>query len=238
MEISVCLDTSLRWADIAELARRADDAGLYAVYVPDHFGEFGEAWTILTAIASTTDRIRIGTLVLSVTHRPVGVVAAMAQTLQKFCEGRLVLGVGAGWDQAEHAAYGLPFPSAPDRLDLLDHAVTRMRQSVEAPLLVGGGGERRTMRTAAASADVWHTWASPEEFTRKCAILDTHCDAVGRDPVSIRRATGGDEFTGAPGAAEMMARYAMADEYVARFPRDFTLDQSLRALDILVSSTS
>ncbi len=234
----MCLDTSLPWADIAALARHADDAGLYAVYVPDHFGEFGEAWTILSAVAWTTDRIRIGTLVLSVTHRPVGVMVAMAQTLQRLCDGRLVLGLGAGWDQAEHAAHGLRFPSTPDRLDLLDQAVMRMRQSVDAPLLVGGGGERRTMRTAAATADVWHTWASPEEFTRKCATLEAHCDAVGRDPASIRRATGGDDFTGAPAAVEMMAQYARADEYVARFPRHFTLDQSLRAMDILVSSAS
>jgi alkanesulfonate monooxygenase SsuD/methylene tetrahydromethanopterin reductase-like flavin-dependent oxidoreductase (luciferase family) len=83
MDVSVCLDTSHQYRDLLALARRAETAGLHAVYVPDHFGEFREAWTVLTAIAASTERIRVGTLVLSVTHRPTGVLAGMPQPFRR-----------------------------------------------------------------------------------------------------------------------------------------------------------
>ena len=122
---------------------------------------------MLTAIAAATERIRVGTLVLSVTHRPTGVLAEMAQTVQEVCAGRLVLGIGAGGNEAEHAALGLPFPNARRRLDLLEEASAGLRRAVDARLLVGGAGERRTMRIAATYADVWHAWATPEESNTK-----------------------------------------------------------------------
>ena len=231
MDVSVCLDTSHRYRDLLALARRAETAGLHAVYVPDHFGEFREAWTVLTAIAAGTERIRVGTLVLSVTHRPTGVLAGMAHTVQEVSAGRLVLGIGAGWNEAEHATLGLPFPSARRRLDLLEGASAVLRDAVEAPLLVGGGGERRTMRIAAAHADVWHAWATPEEFARKCSVLDEHCGSVGRRPSSVRRATGA-EVTGGPDSARLLASYE-ADEFIARYPREFTTAQAFAAIEHL-----
>jgi alkanesulfonate monooxygenase SsuD/methylene tetrahydromethanopterin reductase-like flavin-dependent oxidoreductase (luciferase family) len=231
MDVSVCLDTSHQYRDLLALARRAETAGLHAVYVPDHCGEFREAWTVLTAIAASTERIRVGTLVLSVTHRPTGVLAGMAHTVQEVSAGRLLLGIGAGWNEAEHATLGLPFPSAPRRLDLLEEASAVLRDAVEAPLLVGGGGERRTMRIAAAHADVWHAWATPEEFARKCSVLDEHCGSVGRSPSSVRRATGA-EVTGGLDSARLLASYE-ADEFIARYPREFTTAQALAAIEHL-----
>ena len=231
MDVSVCLDTSHRYRDLLALARRAETAGLHAVYVPDHFGEFREAWTVLTAIAAATERIRVGTLVLSVTHRPTGVLTEMAHTVQEVCAGRLILGIGAGWNEAEHAALGLPFPNARRRLDLLDEASAGLRRAVDAPLLVAGAGERRTMRIAATHADAWHAWATPEEFARKCSILDKHCASVGRKPSSVRRATGAD-ITGGPYDARLLAGYE-ADEFIATYPREFTTAQALAAVEHL-----
>ena len=231
MDVSVCLDTSRPYRDLVVLARRAETAGLHAVYVPDHFGEFREAWTVLTALAVATERIRVGTLVLSVTHRPAGVMAEMARSAQEVCAGRLVLGIGAGWNEPEHTALGLPFPSARRRLDLLNEACVVLQRTVDAPLLVAGAGERRTMRIAAARADAWHAWATPEEFARKCSVLDAHCEDVGREPSSVRRATGAD-ITGGPDDARLLASY-QADEFVATYPREFTTDQAQSALEQL-----
>jgi alkanesulfonate monooxygenase SsuD/methylene tetrahydromethanopterin reductase-like flavin-dependent oxidoreductase (luciferase family) len=231
VDVSVCLDTSRPYRDLVVLARRAEAAGLHAVYVPDHFGEFREAWTVLTALAVATERIRLGTLVLSVTHRPAAVMAEMARSAQEVYAGRLVLGIGAGWDDDEHTALGLPFPSARRRLDLLAEACVVLRRSVDAPLLVAGAGERRTMRIAAAHADGWHAWATPEEFARKCTVLDSHCEDVGREPSSVRRATGAD-ITGGPDDARLLASYK-ADEFVATYPRGFTTDQAQCAIDQL-----
>jgi alkanesulfonate monooxygenase SsuD/methylene tetrahydromethanopterin reductase-like flavin-dependent oxidoreductase (luciferase family) len=231
MDVSVCLDTSHRYSDLLALASRAEAVGLHAVYVPDHFGEFREAWTVLAALAVARERIRVGTLVLSVTHRPTGVLVGMAQTFQEICAGRLILGIGAGWNEAEHAALGLPFPNARGRLDLLEEASAGLRRAVDAPLLVGGAGERRTMRIAATHADAWHAWATPEEFARKCSILDEHCRSVGRRPESIRRATGA-EVTGGPDDARLLASY-VADEFIARFPHEFTVSQAFAAIEHL-----
>jgi alkanesulfonate monooxygenase SsuD/methylene tetrahydromethanopterin reductase-like flavin-dependent oxidoreductase (luciferase family) len=231
MDVSMCLDTSHRYRDLLALARRAEAAGLHAVYVPDHFGEFREAWTVLTAIAAATERIRVGTLVLSVTHRPAGVLAAMAHTIQEVFAGRLILGIGAGWNEAEHAALGLPFPNARQRLDLLEEASAGLRRAVDAPLLVGGAGEHRTMRIAATHADVWHAWATPEEFARKCTVLDEHCANVGRRPSSVRRATGA-EIMGGLDDARLLASYE-ADEFIALYPREFTTAQALAAIEHL-----
>ena len=231
MDVSVCLDTSRPYRDLVVLARRAEAAGLHAVYVPDHFGEFREAWTVLTALAVATERIRVGTLVLSVTHRPAGGHGGDGALGAGGVRGQAGPRDCAGWNEAEHTALGLPFPSARRRLDLLDEACVVLRRSVDAPLLVAGAGERRTMRIAAAHADAWHAWATPEEFARKCSVLDEHCEDVGREPSSVRRATGAD-ITGGPDDARLLASY-QTDEFVATYPREFTTDQAQSALERL-----
>jgi F420-dependent oxidoreductase-like protein len=226
--MSICLDPARPWHHLQKLAQRVDAAGWYAVYLCDHFmphdpagrvvdGPVLECWTTLSTLAVQTTTVRVGTLVLSNTYRHPAVLANMAATLDQLAGGRLVLGIGAGWQPNEHTAYGLPLGSAPDRIHALDEACGVIRsllvqhrstvtgehyQLADAacepkphqsrlPLLLGGGGEQRTLKVAARHADVWHTWATPGEMRRKNALLDRYCDALGRDPATISRATGG-----------------------------------------------
>jgi alkanesulfonate monooxygenase SsuD/methylene tetrahydromethanopterin reductase-like flavin-dependent oxidoreductase (luciferase family) len=117
--MSICLDPGRPWADLQKLVQRVDATGWYAVYLPDHFmphdpadrvldGPVLECWTTLSALAAQTATIRVGTLVLSNTYRHPAVVANMAATLDQVTGGRVVLGIGAGWQPNEHRAYGLP----------------------------------------------------------------------------------------------------------------------------------
>jgi len=221
-----------------------------------------ESWTCLTGLAMVTRQIRIGTLVLGNTYRHPAVVANMAAALDQLSAGRLILGFGAGWQANEHLAYGIGLPTVPERLDRLAeacaviHALTRDRAAtyqgryyalIDAyceptpiqsalPILVGGGGERRTLPIAARYADAWHTWATSREFGRKSEILDQLCVAAGRPPTEVRRVCGasvtiisasevsrvgaGDEDILGPAAhvAEAIHRYrdAGAEEFVAR----------------------
>ena len=141
----------------------------------------------------------------------------MAATLDQISEGRVVLGLGAGWQRNEHAAYGLELAEPRERLDAFDESVevisSLLRRSrttfagtyhqladatcepkpVQSPLplLIGGGGERRTMRIAATYANIWHSWETSTEFARKNEVLDEHCRVLGRDPRTVARATGG-----------------------------------------------
>jgi len=251
VDVSLCVDTGRPWADVAALARAADSAGVHTVYVSDHLLPFApvgspadepvlEAWTTLTALATATERVRIGTLVLGSTLRHPAVVAKMAATLDHVSGGRLVLGLGAGWQPNEHAANGIPLPPVGERLDRFTEALravilllhegggslegryvrlTDARCSPRPlqrrlPILVGGSGERRTLRIAATYADAWHAWGEADEFARLSGVLDGHCAAVGRSPDTVRRVTGGVPEDG----REELGRYAAAgaDEYVLR----------------------
>jgi F420-dependent oxidoreductase-like protein len=232
--MSLCVDPGRSWRETTALAKAVDAARWHAVYLCDHFmphdpsgaaadGPVLECWTTLTGLATQTTSIRLGSLVLGNTYRHPAVVANMAATLDQVSGGRVVLGIGAGWQPNEHAAYGLTLPAVGERIQALDEAchVIRLllsqRRSTAAgrtyrladapcepkpvqrrlPLLVGGGGERLTLRVAARHADVWHAWADPEVFFAKSAVLDRHCEEVGRDPGEVDRATGGTVAVGA-----------------------------------------
>ena len=227
VRISFCLDSGRPWPELADLALHAEAVGLHRLYLCDHFmphrtdgqpgsGPVLEVWSTLAALAVTSHRVGLGTLVLGATYRHPTVVANMAATLDHISRGRLILGLGAGWQANEHRAYGIPLPPAGPRLAQFEEACYLIQAmlrgerptftghyyvTVEAaceplpvqarlPILIGGGGERRTLRVAAQFADEWHTWATPEEFRRKGAILDRHCVDVGRDPTGVRRLTG------------------------------------------------
>jgi len=223
---SVCLDSRRPWGDLLRLARHAESAAFTRVYVPDHFipydpskavpGQVHECWTTLSALAAATTRIGLGTLVLGNTYRHPAVVANMAATLDRVSGGRVLLGLGAGWQPNEHTAYGIELPEPRGRLDRFEEAVRvismllrsevsnfdgthyRLTQArcqpapvqTPLPLLVGGAGERRTIPIAARYADAWHTWATPPEFRRKSEIVDEACLAAGRTPADVRRLTG------------------------------------------------
>lgn len=245
MRLSLCLDPGRPWPEVRALARRVDSAGWHAVYVCDHFmphdpagsavdGPMLECWTILAALAAQTTTVGLGSLVLGNTYRHPAVVANMAATLDQVSGGRVLLGVGAGWQPNEHAAYGIPLPAARDRFDILDEACAVIRSLLDqrrstiagqtyrladAPcdpkplqprlrLLVGGGGPR-ILKVAARHADVWHTWADPAALAGKNAVLDRYCRDLGRDPGHIARATGA---TVTVRSGQGRARAAAADD--------------------------
>src|SRR5437773_10373790 len=212
------------WPGVLDLWRHLEKTGWDIACVTDHFlpntrereGAVLEAWSTLSALAALVPRLRVGTIVLGNTYRHPAVVAKMAAQVDIISGGRLLLGIGAGWQQNEHEAYGIPFYTMRERLERLDEACQVMvslwteRRSTfagkyyqlsDAPLdakpvqkphpelMIGGGGERVTLRIVAKRADHWNVWGGPHVLTRKGKILDEHCAAVGRDPKSIIRST-------------------------------------------------
>lgn len=205
---------------VLDVARHAEDTGWDGVWFADHFMPNAEdvstpvleCWSVLAALAAVTERVRLGTLVCGNTYRHPAILANQAATLDVISGGRLVLGIGAGWQENEHRAYGIPFFTTGERLERLDEAcrvlralLTEHRASFSGryyelhdaplepkphhplPLLVGGGGERVTMRIAARHADEWNTWGTPDVLRHKVGVLERHCEEVGRDPAEIRR---------------------------------------------------
>lgn len=176
-----------------------------------------EAYTTLGALAARTTRVRLATLVTGVTYRNPALLAKMVATLDVISKGRAILGIGAAWNEAEHVGYGFDFPPIGERMDRLDEALTicramftgerpsftgrhyRIDRALNSPrpvqpggprILVGGGGERRTLRIVARHADMSHWWGSLDELKHKSEVLDRHCEAVGRDPSTIQRTVG------------------------------------------------
>jgi alkanesulfonate monooxygenase SsuD/methylene tetrahydromethanopterin reductase-like flavin-dependent oxidoreductase (luciferase family) len=214
-------DTSWRAVRIA--ARRAEAAGYRFVWTWDHlYAIFGdptrpslEGWTLLAAMAEATDRVEVGLLVSANPFRNPGLVAKMAVTVDEISGGRLVLGLGAAWNELEHRAHGIPFGMTPgERLRWLEEAVGAitsllagetysspptghyaLREAHHAPrpirgtipILIGGGGERRTLRIVAEHAHLWNVMGPAGLVARKSVVLDEHCAAIGRDPTGIRR---------------------------------------------------
>ena len=221
MRFSIWLKMEEPWDDLLGSALHAERTGWDGIWVADHFMPNGarsdrprlEAWTTIAGVGAHVPRVRIGVLVTGNTYRHPAVLAKMAATVDHICEGRLVLGLGAGWQVNEHEAYGIGLPSVPDRLARLDEAcqVIRMLHSqqrshfagrfyrlVDAPcepkplqqplpLLVGGSGEKVTMRIAALYADEWNCWGLPGLIAHKTEVLEQHCLDTGRDPASIQR---------------------------------------------------
>jgi F420-dependent oxidoreductase-like protein len=227
MRFSIWPGMDRPWDETLELVRHCEATGWDGVYFADHFmpntgpdgppadGSIIEGWSILAALAASTDRLRLGSLVSSVTYRHPAVVANIASAIDQVSHGRLLLGIGAGWQVNEHQAYGIELSSVRQRLDRFEEAVQvilgllrdqrttfdgQYFQVTDAPndpkpvqdplpLLIGGGGERRTMRIAARYADEWNTWSSPDIMAHKRDVLLRHCDDVGRDPAEIAVST-------------------------------------------------
>jgi len=219
MQFSVWPRASSPFDEILEVARHAEATGWDGVWIADHFmpnqadtsGPVGEAWTTIAALAALVPRVRLGSLVSGNTYRHPAVLAKMAAQIDVVSGGRLTLGLGAGWQQNEHEAYGIEFHTVKGRLDRLEEAcavikglLTNEVTTFEGrfyrldnaplapkpvqqplPLLIGGGGERRTLRIAARYADHWNTWGTPAVLAHKIEVLRGHCEALGRDPTSI-----------------------------------------------------
>lgn len=215
--------------DVLVVTRHVEATGWDGVWVADHFmgdgGGFGpedaptlEATAVLAALAVATDRVRIGPLVLGATYRHPAVVAKWAATVDRLSArdggpGRLVLGLGAGWQRNEHEQYGIELPAVGDRVDRfaevcevvssllseprttfdgrwfhLIEALCEPKPVGDVPLLVGGKGDRM-LGIAARWADEWNMWGLPETISERSAVLDRACERIGRDPGSIRRST-------------------------------------------------
>ncbi len=177
-------------------------------------GSYLEGWTTLAAVAQTTSRVRLGVLVTGNTYRHPAVLAKMATTVDHISEGRLEFGIGGAWHEYEHQAFAIPFHTVRERLERLDEAVQVIKllwtqprptfqgryyqldqppynppniQQPHPPVLIGGGGERRTLRTVARYADAANVTGTPEEVRHKYEVLERHCREAGRDYSSIRR---------------------------------------------------
>ncbi|HWP62956.1 MAG TPA: LLM class F420-dependent oxidoreductase [Candidatus Binatia bacterium] len=214
----------LHYEDLLALARTAEDAGFETFFRSDHYLSFPgppgrpatDAWTTLAGLARETRSIRLGVLVSPVTFRHPGSFAKVVATVDEMSGGRVEVGMGAGWNEAEHRAHGLPFPAIEERAAMLEEAIEIVRglwtaedgwsyagrywtvedahfapkpiQKPSPPIIVGGEGTPRGLRIAARHADEFNCVSSgPDRVRDRFAALDEACRAIGRDPSSIRR---------------------------------------------------
>ncbi|MBI5157952.1 MAG: LLM class F420-dependent oxidoreductase [Acidimicrobiia bacterium] len=256
------------WPSLVDFWKEGDRIEIYdAAWTFDHFyptvgggrvggmstkpGPVFEGWMMLGCMSGIVHRLRLGMLVSCATYRHPAVLANMAATLDIASDGRLEIGLGAGWAEAEHLAYGIPLSSWKERFDRLEETCAivdslltnetttfdgtyyRLRdarcdpkpiQRPRPPILIGGTGEKRTLKIAARWADQWNLpGGDPDVLRQRLEVLGEHCAAIGRDPaeieVSVKLVADGD-----PGEfAELTARYrdAGAQHVIAQFIAPF-----------------
>jgi F420-dependent oxidoreductase-like protein len=296
MRFSIWPRPTSTFEEIQQLAQHCERTGWDGVYFADHFmpngpdptpldGDTLECWSVLAGLAATVPRVKLAPLVTSVTYRHPAVLANIAAAVDQISGGRLTLGVGAGWQENEHEAYGIELGTVKERLDRFDEAcqvligLLRDKRTTfdgeyfrvsdapnqpapvqpKLPILIGGGGEKRTLRIAAKYADEWNAWTSPEVLEHKVGVLRQHCEAIGRDPGEIhvssqamvflsedeswlepRRAAGG--ITGTPDeVTEIVARYEKAglDELIVPdFTLGNTVERRIQSCDLFIEKVA
>ena len=210
------------WPELREAVLRAEAAGFDDLWIDDHLlsdeGDWQdpklEGWTTLAAVAAVTERARVGHMVSANTLRNPGLTAKMATTIDHVSGGRAILGIGAGWFEREHEAFGFDFGSGfGERLDRLAEAVPLLRRLLDGetithdgrfysfhdavcaphpvqahlPILIGGSGPKKTLPLVARYADLWNAYGTPDEVAAADAILRGACEAAGRNEREIER---------------------------------------------------
>ncbi len=206
----------LDYPTIRRTAAEAEELGLDVLFNWDHFfplsgepdGLHFECWTMLAAWAESTSRVEIGALVSCNSYRNPELLADMARTIDHISAGRLIFGIGSGWFERDYTEYSYEFGTAGGRLDALSEALPRIESrwgklnpppTRDIPVLIGGGGEKKTLKLVARHADIWHSFSDPGTLEHKLGVLRGHCADLGRDPAEIEVSVnpgGGD-----PGAA-------------------------------------
>jgi alkanesulfonate monooxygenase SsuD/methylene tetrahydromethanopterin reductase-like flavin-dependent oxidoreductase (luciferase family) len=226
VRFSVWPDHGRPFEEVASVVTTCERLDWHAAYFADHFmpnaadatplrGDAYETLTTLAALAARTSRIRLGPLVAAATYRHPAVFAKSMTTIDRLSGGRAICGLGAGWQENEHASYGIELGSVTERIDRFEEYVTVVHSMLtepsttyegayfslhdapndprpmqaELPILLGVRGRRRTMAIAARHAAIWNAWTTPEDLVECNAVLDGHCAAIGRDPATIDRST-------------------------------------------------
>jgi probable F420-dependent oxidoreductase len=216
------VEREVRWRDYVSMARAAEEAGFDSIWIGDHLLYRGdgrpergpwEAWTLIAALAAVTDRAQLGPLVACTSFHPPGLIAKMAATVDEISGGRLVLGLGAGWNEVEYRAFGIPydhrvtrFEEAFEILRLLlagervtlsgrfwhaEGAVLRPQPARRVPLMVGSNG-KRMLEITLPHVDAWNTWYldygnTPEGFAKRNTVVTAAAKRAGREPREIAR---------------------------------------------------